>query len=178
MKTAMSSQQQIESSTEKKLGVKQQTQTDSTANTSASDNRHAKLNAETTTEQTSNEEVTITVKEYDTSQPTDATTGTPPLKKETTQTRSKADTGKQKQTVAKTTDHTRDTASQGHKEQATSTDLQAEKQQRSNADTLTITDEKRGLNTFQQIICAIGLLVIAGALVWLVWKLKRYILNH
>lgn len=174
----MSSRQQVASNTEQQLNVKQQTQTDSTANTSASDNRHAKLNTETTTEQTSDEEVITTVKEYDTSQPTDATTGTPPLKKETTQTRRKADTGKQKQTAEQTTDHTRETASQAHKEQATSTDLQAQKQQRSDADTLTTTDEKRGLNTFQQILCAIGLLVIVGVLVWLGWKLKRRILNH
>ncbi|MEG1673220.1 MAG: hypothetical protein RR298_06850 [Alistipes sp.] len=173
MKKVTSSWQQKASDTEQLLNIEQQTKTDSTANTSASDKRQFKLKEESTTEQTSDEEVVTTIKEYDTSQPTDATTGTPPLKKETTQRRRKADTGKQKQTAEQTTDHQQQTAGQTTKEQATNTALQAQQQQHSDADIQVKTDEKRGLNTFQQILCGLGLLVIVGALIWLGWKLKR-----
>lgn len=178
MRKAMSSRQRVESNSEQQRAVEQQTKTDSTANTSASDSRHTGLNMETTTEQTTDEEVITTVREYDTSKPTDDKTGTPPLKKETTQTRRKADTGKQKQTVEQTTDEQRESAGQVHKEQEDKTVLQEQTNQQSNTDTQADTDEKRGLNTLQQILCGLGVLVVVGVLVWLGGKLKKRILNH
>ena len=68
-----------------------ETETSNTESLEAVGDRHEQTDTETTTELTSNEEVTTTVREYDTDKPTDPVTGTPPLKRETTQTRRKTD---------------------------------------------------------------------------------------
>lgn len=147
--------------------------TDSTAANSSRDVRHDALNTSTTTEQVSDEEVVTTVREYDTDKPTDAATGTPPLKREITQSRRKADAGRQTQTTGQTTDQQRETAGQVNKQQTDKTALQENSQQQDNAAAQVETTEKRGLNTWQRVLCTLGGLVILGALVWLGWKLKR-----
>lgn len=147
--------------------------TDSTAVSSSRDVRYDALDTSTTTEQVSDEEFVTTVREYDTDKPTDAATGTPPLKREITQSRRKADAGRQTQTTGQTTDQRRETAGQVNKQQAEKTALQENSQQQDNAAAQVETTEKRGLNAWQRVLCTLGGLVILGALVWLGWKLKR-----
>lgn len=174
----MSSRQQVASNSEQQRTVTQETQTDNTANMSASDSRHTRLNTETTTEQTSDEEVTTTVREYDTSQPTDSATGTPPLKKETTQTRRKTGSGKQKQTAEQTADQQQQTAGEVHQAQTGKSTSQEQNKRQDDTDTQVDTDESRGLSTLQQFFCGLGVLVVVGVLIWLGGRLKKRILNH
>lgn len=175
MKKATSENRQSESKTEQHTELNREIRTDSTAASSSRDVLHGVLNTSTTTEQVSDEEITTTVREYDTDKPTDAATGTPPLKREITQSRRKADAGRQTQTTGQTTDQQRETAGQVNKQQTDKTDLQENSQQQDNAAAQVETTEKRGLNTWQRILCTLGGLVILGALVWLGWKLKRYL---
>ena len=86
----------------------EETETSNTESLEAVGDRHEQTDTETTTELTSNEEVTTTVREYDTDKPTDPVTGTPPLKRETTQTRRKTDAGRQTQTTGQTIDEHRE----------------------------------------------------------------------
>lgn len=170
-----SATQQTASEAKQHTVLDQQIKTDSTAATSSRDVRRDVLDTSTTTEQVSDEEVTTTVREYDTDKPTDAATGTPPLKREITQSRRKADAGRQTQTTGQTTDQQRETAGQVNKQQSETTTLQNDSQQQENAAAQVETTEKRGLNTWQRVLCTLGGLVILGALVWLGWKLKRYL---
>lgn len=174
-KKATSESRQAESKTEQHTELNREIRTDSTAASSSRDVLHDVLNTSTTTEQVSDEEITTTVREYDTDKPTDAATGTPPLKREITQSRRKADAGRQTQTTGQTTDQQRETAGQVNKQQTDKTDLQENSQQQDNAAAQVETTEKRGLNTWQRVLCTLGGLVILGALVWLGWKLKRYL---
>lgn len=173
MRKTTAARQQTESKTERHTALEREAKTDSTATMSATETRHDKLNTETTTEQASDEEIVTTVREYDTDKPTDANTGTPPLKREVTQTRRKADAGRQTQTTGQTTDQRREEAGQVNKQQTDKTVLQENSQQQEDTATRADTTEKRGLNTWQRVLCTLGGLVILGALVWLGWKLKR-----
>lgn len=174
-KKVTAASQRQEDKTEQHTELNREVKTDSTAASSSRDVLHDVLNTSTTTEQVSDEEITTTVREYDTDKPTDAATGTPPLKREITQSRRKADAGRQTQTTGQTTDQQRETAGQVNKQQTDKTDLQENSQQQDNAAAQVETTEKRGLNTWQRILCTLGGLVILGALVWLGWKLKRYL---
>lgn len=172
-KKATAARQRQESKTEQHTALDREVKTDSIAASSSRDVRHDALDTSTTTEQVSDEEVVTTVREYDTDKPTDAATGTPPLKREITQSRRKADAGRQTQTTGQTTDQQRETAGQVNKQQTDKTALQENSQQQDNAAAQVETTEKRGLNTWQRVLCTLGGLVILGALVWLGWKLKR-----
>lgn len=120
------------------------------------DTEHERLDVSTITEQASDEEVITVEREYDTTLPTDPTTGTPPLKRETTQTRRKADAGRQEQTVGQTADRQRDVAGQ---DATQSRDVVAVE-----------TDEKRGLNTLQEVLLYIGAFAVLLGAVWLASK--------
>ncbi len=122
---------------------------------------HEALDVLTITEQASDEEVITTEREYDTEKPIDAATGTPPLKRESTQIRRKVDAGRQEQTVQQVADRQRDVTEQ----------TVTQKQE----DVTVETTEKRGLNPVQKTLCAIGALAIVAGLAWLIWKLKRYL---
>lgn len=142
---------------------------------SALDTEQVHLDVETTTERASDEEVTTTVREYDTDKPTDPATGTPPLKRETTQTRRTADSGRQRQTTGQSTLQHRELTGRTTQQQAVQTAMQARSQKQEQADQTIRTHEKRGLNTWQRSLCTLGGLVALGALLWLARKLKRYL---
>lgn len=97
------------------------------------------------------EQVTTEVIEYDTTQPTDSTTGTPPIKSRMTQTRNR-------------TAHS-NKATQAQRQEATEGRLQQETvtQQAKIADTQVTTDvqvvdtTKRGLSWWQKTLCIVGL---------------------
>lgn len=175
MKKVTLESRQAESKTEQHTELNREIRTDSTTASLSRDVLHDVLNDLTTTEQVSDEEITTTVREYDTDKPTDTATGTPPLKREITQSCRKTDAGRQMQITGQITDQQRETAEQVNKKQTDKMDSQENSQQQDNAAAQIETTEKRGLNTWQRILCTLGGFVIWGAFVWLGWKLKRYL---
>ena len=164
-------QSTTESNLEHAADYEEETETSSTESLEAIGDRHEQTDTETTTELSSNEEVTTTVREYDTEKPTDPVTGTPPLKREITQTRRKTDAGRQTQTTGQTIDEHRELSG----DEAAKTELQETSGESTHTDTDTETRERRGLNPLQRLLCTLGGLVIAAVLVWLAWKLKRHL---
>ncbi len=120
---------------------------------------HETLDISTVTEQASDEEVITTEREYDTTQPIDPATGTPPLKREVTQTRRKMDAGRQEQTVQQTANRQQDVTEQVSTQ--------------SRDDVVIEATEKRGMNSLQKTLYIIGALAVLAGFVWLVLKLKR-----
>lgn len=116
------------------------------------------------------EEVVATTEEFDTSQPTDTLTGTPPLKSRRTETRRRI-SHEQEQTAATSdlqgsTVQTIDAQSAERTEQTSRTDSR----------TQTETEERFGMTWAQKTLCNIGIAVLAGAVLWLVVRLlKRYL---
>lgn len=153
----------------------EETETSNTESLEAVGDRHEQTDTETTTELTSNEEVTTTVREYDTDKPTDPVTGTPPLKRETTQTRRKTDAGRQTQTTGQTIDEHRELSGESSSREAAKTELQTTSKESTHTDTDTETHERRGLNPLQRLLCTLGGLAVAAGIVWLAWKLKRHL---
>ena len=168
-------QSTTESNLEHAADYGEETETSSTESLEAVGDRHEQTDTETTTELSSNEEVTTTVREYDTEKPTDPVTGTPPLKRETTQTRRKTDVGRQTQTTGQTIDEHRELSGESSSHEAAKTELQETSGESTHIDTNTETRERRGLNPLQRLLCTLGGLVVAAGLVWLVWKLKRHL---
>ncbi len=175
MKKMMSGKEQAASKTNQSTAIDRKIKTDSIVTMLATDTRHDKIGTETTTEQVSNEEVVTIMREYDTDKLTDTSTGTPPLKREISQTRRKTDAGRQARTTGQATDQHRKIAGQVNKQQTDKTNLQQQNQQQDDTSARVNTGEKRGLNTMQQLLCTLGGLFILGALVWLGWKFKRHL---
>lgn len=107
--------------------------------------------------------------------PTDPVTGTPPLKRETTQTRRKTDAGRQTQTTGQTIDEHRELSGESSSREAAKTELQTTSGESTHTDTDTETHERRGLNPLQRLLCTLGGIAVAAGVVWLVWKLKRHL---
>lgn len=121
---------------------------------------NVKTTMATQTEQSRDEVITTVVVEYDTSQPVDSSTGTPPVQRTIRQTRRTTATARQDAhtDTEATAKATADTAT-GEKEQTT---VQAEDESR------------RGLNGLQQMLCYAGAAAIMGLVVWLAGRrLKR-----
>lgn len=176
VKSLYRSTQQAKDNTEQQLTKKKEVAIDSTADTSVRDATATTSTTESTAERATDEEVITSVREYDTSLPTDAATGTPPLKKETTQTRRKASTEKQQQQTEQTTERTQELAGKVRKQQTETTDLQAARQTQSDTETQVDSEQKRGLTSFQWVLCSLGAIVLLGAAAWLGWKLfKRHL---
>jgi len=116
------------------------------------------------------EEVVATTEEFDTSQPTDTLTGTPPLKSRSTETRRRISHG-QEQTAATST--LQGSAVQTLEAQSAE---QTEENERTDCRTESETDERFGMTWVQRTLCNIGIAVLAGAVLWLVVRLlKRYL---
>lgn len=116
------------------------------------------------------EEVVATTEEFDTSQPTDTLTGTPPLKSRRTETRRRI-SYEQELTAAisdlqGSTVQTIDAQSAERTEQTSRTDSR----------TQTETEEQFGMTWVQKTLCNIGIVVLAGLVLWLIGRLiKRYL---
>jgi len=150
----------MQSTTESKLehtaDYGEETEASSSESLEAVGDRHEQINTETTTELTSDEEVTTTVREYDTEKPPDPVTGTPPLKRETTQTRRKTDAGRQTQTTGQTIDEHRELSDKSSSREVAKTELQETSRESTRTDTDTETRERRGLNPLQRLLCTFG----------------------
>lgn len=113
----------------------------------------------TATEQERDEEVITATTVYDTSQPIDPTTGTPPVKVYTEQIR-----------------RTSTKARQEAKIESTSTEMQTTHQttdEHSERAAIVEATSRRGMNAAHRILCTIGVLTIAGIAGWLLWQWFR-----
>jgi hypothetical protein len=121
--------------------------------------------------------VTITTREYDTDKPVDPITGTPPLKRETTETRRRTDTARLEYAATQTVDRHRDSTGQISTSRRDSTGIRANVRGQEDLTARIETREKRGLNTAQRVsLVVIGALTILAGLVWLGRKLlKRFL---
>lgn len=173
MRKMAASRQQVDSSLVWNQNIKKQSTIDSVATSLEGDSCQNKSNSDTTIEQSSDEQVTTITREFDTSQPINATTGTPPLKKETTQTRHKASDGKQTNSTHSTTNEQHYRIDQTRKEQADSIMLAKNFKKQVNTDTHLESTEKQGLSTLQWILCTLGGVAIIAFVVWLFCKFKR-----
>lgn len=164
---------QTVSQTAQQATVNRTSKTDSSATAKTADTRHTRLGAETLTERTEGEEVVTTIREYDTGLPADTATGTPPLRREITQTRRKAGTARQLQATVETSARNRETETQAGLQR---TDHRAEQTDTRQLDTATAqvaAKEKRGTNALQRIVCFTGAFALLALLGWGWRKLKR-----
>lgn len=161
--------QQTESRTEEQSVLDREVKTDSAVTSASRDLRNDTIETSTITEQVSDEEITTIVREYDTEKPTNAATGTPPLKREITQSRRKVDSGRQTQTTAQTIEQQREASAQATEQYTDKTVLKENSQQHIRAVSQYETTEKRRLNAFRYVLLGIGVLSI----LWLYWKFKR-----
>ncbi len=116
------------------------------------------------------EQVVTTTEEFDTSQPVDTLTGTPPLKSRSTEQR-RTISHEQEQTAAATA--TQQTT-------ASTVDVQEQTQTAINESTDTRTDvevkERFGMTWLQRTLCYIGIAALVAVLLWVAWRLiKRYL---
>ena len=116
------------------------------------------------------EEVETTTEVFDTTQPVDSITGTPPLKSRTTEhrrtkTQEQATASEQLDTQSGSTQIT-----EQYQEEQTETDTAIE------GDTHIEVEQRYGMTWFQKTLCYIGVAAIVLLLLWIVWRLlKRYL---
>ena len=155
-----------------KIDLLQQTQTQMTENLT-------KIQADTTAQQLMrlldskverNEEVETTIEVFDTTQPVDTLTGTPPLKSRTTEHRhTKSHEQAQASEQLDTQSGSIQTTEQQREEQ-TVTDTAIE------GDTHIEVEQRYGMNWLQKTLCYIGIAAIVLLLLWIAWRLlKRYL---
>ncbi len=136
--------QKATTNTEQTTAVQHDAKADSASSAQASTHTETKLLAD--------DQVEIITEIYDTTQPVDPATGTPPLKERTTQTRRRIEQTRQtvdtEQAVltASTTENT--------------TVIQDETHTRQETDTAVEATEKKGLNWLQRTLCVVGLLAL------------------
>lgn len=143
MKRVTATQQQIDNDTHTTIAV--------------AETGHTETVGHVTTSREVDEQVVTTVVEYDTSQPTNPETGTPPIARTITQVRRTADKLSQDENAQKSEDTTRE--------------ITAEKQQTESAVQITETTEKRGLSPIVKVLCCIGIVAVLGACFWVRRKL-------
>ena len=115
-------------------------------------------------------EVVATTEEFDTSQPTDTLTGTPPLKSRRTETRRRI--SHEQEQIAATSDLQGSTVQTLEAQSAE----QTEESERTDRSTETETKQRFGMTWAQRTLCNIGIVVLAGAILWLVARiLKRHL---
>lgn len=115
-------------------------------------------------------EVVATTEEFDTTQPTDTLTGTPPLKSRRTETRRRISHVQEQ--IAATSDLQGSTVQTLEAQSAE----QTEEGERIDRSTETETEQRFGMTWTQRTLCNIGIAVLAGGVLWLVVRLlKRYL---
>ena len=172
-KKATTASQQTTNSSERQTASERKVVTDGAAAVSLQDVLHGQTDTSTITEQASGEEVVTTERVYDTDKPVDPATGTPPLKRETTQTRRKADAGWQTQTISQSVDRQLSATGQAAERQVDNIASQESSRHSGDTTTQVETVERRGLNGLQKTLCIVGALALLAGVVWLILKLKR-----
>ena len=116
------------------------------------------------------EEVVATTEEFDTSQPTDTLTGTPPLKSRRTETRRRI--SHEQEQIAATSDLQGSTVQTLEAQSAE----QTEESERTDRSTETENEQRFGMTWAQRTLCNIGIAVLVVVVLWLVVRLlKRYL---
>ena len=116
------------------------------------------------------EEIVTTTEEFDTSQPTDTLTGTPPLKSRRTET-SRRLSHEREQTTA-----TSDLQGSNVLTLEVQSAEQEQESERIDHSTETEIEKRFGMTWAQRTLCNIGIVVLAGAILWLVARiLKRHL---
>lgn len=156
------------SDVQRDVALNTQTDRQTAAASTVKDTARIRIVAGTETEQSSDEEVTTTIREYDTNRPVDPATGTPPLKRETVQRRQRAETGRQRQKTETAAEAGRQTAAQINDRQTANSALSGREAETADGETQTAVTEKRGLNPLQKVLCTLGTAaLIAGAVIGL-----------
>lgn len=115
-------------------------------------------------------EIIAMTEEFDTSQPTDTLTGTPPLKSRRTETRRRI--SHEQEQIAATSDLQGSTVQTLEAQSAE----QTKEGERIDRSTETETEQRFGMTWAQRTLCNIGIAVLAGGVLWLVVRLlKRYL---
>ena len=126
------------------------------------------------TEANENDVSETVIEEFDTSQPVDTATGTPPLKSRRTEKREH-----KAQSVATETARSRteeQTERQWEVQQAEQDSLTAQRNTVRKTDSETDTRQETGLNWWQTTLCTIGGICLLALILWLAIKiLKRYL---
>lgn len=118
----------------------------------------SKTNRTTTAELASDEQEQTVEREYDTSQPVNPITGTPPLKRETTKNRTKTETGKQHDNTQQDIDHARHSAKKEEAKSDITNAVDSNDIDQTKISTQVDTIEKRG-DSLWIILSIIGLIV-------------------
>lgn len=171
VKKTLTARQATTTSVSAKVEMEKHTTTDSLARTQASDMTHAEQSTAIITDLAGSEEVTTITREYDTTQPTDSATGTPPILRETTQTRRRSTQSKQTQTSALTADRRRETTVDTRLQRHENTVSHSQNQTEGTASATLDNQQARGLSPLQNLLCIIGVLALA----WLGFKLFKRI---
>lgn len=111
---------------------------------------------QTSAEQERDEEVITVTTIYDTSQPVDPATGTPPVKAHTTQLRRNTTKARQEAKI------------EGQETEMQIADKETIEHAERNA--AVETTSRRGMNGTQRLLCTIGLLTVTGIAGWLLWR--------
>lgn len=112
------------------------------------------------------EQVTTEIIEYDTTQPTDSATGTPPVKSRTKQTRSRT------AHASSTTQAQQETAGEMQSRQETATEQTRTTDTQVTADVQVVDEQKRGLSWWQKTLCIVGMAALLYLSVRLFIKIR------
>ena len=119
--------------------------------------------------------VEVVTEVFDTTQPVDSVTGTPPLKERTTETRNVGTTRNETDAATSQTDTKSRQTEDIQTEAGSETTLQADSQMQSEAHTETT--QKRGLNWWQKTLCGIGGATLALLLIWVIFQVVKHYLK-
>lgn len=175
VKRATTTDVQSASQAESQTILRREAETEITATVAVRDSLHVRMDSATDVWTAGTEEISIRIREYDTDKPVDPATGTPPLKRETTETRRRTDTGRQTQTTAQTTDQDREIVEDVAKRLIDNTRLEEYYKHSNNTVAQVETSEKRGLNAIQKTLLTIGGLVALVGVIWLAVRLTKRI---
>lgn len=116
------------------------------------------------------EEIITTVEVFDTTQPVDERTGTPPLKSRTTQSRRTLTQQSREQQFSAEANSRQESAD------TVATTRTTNVQQQAATDTTTSVDSKhrRGLNGPQRFLCTLGLCLLLVGGGWLAWRIFKH----
>lgn len=119
--------------------------------------------------------VEVVTEVFDTTQPADSVTGTPPLKERTTERRNVGTRRNETATVKTQTDAMARQAEEVRTDDGTETTVQADSQMQ--AESHTESKQKRGLNWWQKTLCGIGGATLALLLLWVIFQVVKHYLK-
>lgn len=135
--------------------------------------QHKSLSLGQVTVLESDEESVTTIREYDTGKPIDEVTGKPPLLRETTQARTKKDTGSQQLDVQQADSRQRNTASASERNKETQEHLRGNTRQTD--DSVSESTTVHGMTRLQTFFCISGAIALLALCLWGGWMFKKHL---